>query len=61
MWLSASLQARFALRVVGPLELHIGGGGSLVIMRVGFGGGDPPPIAANNANGSVDLGLGVRF
>jgi hypothetical protein len=61
LWLSASLQARFALRVVGPLELHAGGGGSLVIMRGGYGGGEPPAIGVNKAHGSLDVGLGVRF
>jgi hypothetical protein len=60
-WWSASLQARFALRVVGPLELHIGGGGSYVIVGGKFGGGDPAPIDVNKFHGNLDLGLGVRF
>jgi hypothetical protein len=60
MWVSASLQARLALRLVGPLEVQLGAAGSGVIVQQRFGT-DSNSLNLNVLYGSVDLGLGVRF
>jgi hypothetical protein len=60
LWLTASVQARFALRLVGRLEVHLGAGGSLVIVQQPFGTSSNG-LYLNKAYGSLDLGLGLRF
>ena len=60
LWLTTSLQARFALRLVGPIEAHVGAAGSLVLMRAPFSVASST-IDIKSFNVSLDVGLGVRF
>jgi hypothetical protein len=60
LWLSVSAQARLALRVVGPVELHVAGGLTGVIIGAGFR--DPAyGVDVSTLQGTVDFGLGARF
>lgn len=62
VWWSASLQARLALRLLGPLEAHVAGTITYPIAYNEFRN-DGLSIRVNDGHvyGSADVGLGVRF
>ena len=61
-WMSGSLGARFALRLIGPFEVHLGAGAVFPITRYKYEPvSQPEQIRTEPVAVALDLGLGTRF